>query len=626
MRKMRFATAIILTMVLALIAAACGDDEAAPDTGAAEAAAAQAEAAAAQAEAEAAAAQAEAAATAAAEAEAALEAAMAEMAEAETGVDPEVVAELQAQLEAAQAEADAAKAEAEAAAAAAEAAAAAAEAAAEEPEPVAEEPMGPEGDMIFAIVNYPQNFDSPTSYDNTSIAVWGAWWEYLVRPTPDQTGFVPRLAESWDVSDDGMTYTFNLRDGVTFHNGAAMTSEDVTFSLDRAITTPGSQIGFLAAKVESITPTDDLTVVVQMNEPWPYLLHDVSGHSAPIWPKDHFNEVGLEAFLQAPVGTGPFVWDSADPGSSITAVANPDYWEEGKPLMASVTFQVFADDTARATAVQGGQADVAEAPPRNQLREFEGRDDLKVYWFPSTRVDVIAINVREAPFDDATFRKAISLGIDRQAIVNAGLFGFGQAATTFIVPPPGQTFANPNLNLYPYDPGQARRLLAESGVSLPMTVQLEISEGTVQEAIGGVVQSNLADLDINVELIRKDAASVDNDIIGGTYQMATTFWGNLIPDPTIEPQFWVDPAYCCDAYFTGFNDPDATALLHEAINAFDAAEAQPLFDELQRVVADAAHVLPLFVADLTYMSTDEVTGFFANAYGTYPFEQIGLSG
>ena len=326
------------------------------------------------------------------------------------------------------------------------------------------------------------------------------------------------------------------------------------------------------------------------------------------------------------MGTGPFVWASADPGSSITAVAHSDYWEEDKPLLASITFQVFADDSARATAVQGGRAHVAEAPPRNQLREFEGRDDLKVYWFPSTRIDVIAINVREAPFDDATFRKAISLAIDRQAIVNAGLFGFGQAATTFIVPPPGQTFANPSLDLYPYDPAQARSLLAEAGVTGPVSVQLEISEGTVQEAIGEVVQSNLADVDIEVELVRKDAASVDNDIIGGTFQMATTFWGNLIPDPTIEPAFWVDPGYCCEAYFTGFDDPDATALVHEAINAFDTDEAQRLFDELQRVVADAAHVLPLFVADLTYMSTDEVTGFFANAYGTYPFEQIGLSG
>lgn len=619
MRRMRFAPAIILTLVLALIAAACGDDETAPDSSAAEASAAQAVA-------EAAAAQAEAAAARAAEAEAALEAAMAEMAEADGAVDSEVVAELQAQLEAAQAEAEAAKGEAETAAAAAQAAAAAAEAAAQEPEPVAEEPMGPEGDLIFAIVNYPQNLDAPTSYDNTSIAVWGAWWEYLVRPTPDQTDFEPRLAESWGVSDDGMAYTFNLRDGVTFHNGEAMTSEDVVFSLERATTTPGSQIEFLAGKIDSITAPDDLTVVVQMNEPWPYLLHDLSGHSAPIWPKDHFNEVGLEAFLEAPVGTGPFVWDSADPGSSITAVANPDYWEEGKPLIASITFQVFADDAARATAVQGGRAHVAEAPPRNQLREFEGRDDLKVYWFPSTRIDVIAINVREAPFDDATFRKAISLAIDRQAIVNAGLFGFGQAAATFIVPPPGQTFANPSLDLYPYDPNQARSLLAEAGVTGPVSVQLEISEGTVQEAIGEVVQSNLADVDIEVELIRKDAASVDNDIIGGTFQMATTFWGNLIPDPTIEPAFWVDPGYCCDAYFTGFDDADATALVHEAIGAFDTDEAQRLFDELQRVVADAAHVLPLFVADLTYMSTDEVTGFFANAYGTYPFEQIGLSG
>ena len=314
-------------------------------------------------------------------------------------------------------------------------------------------------------------------------------------------------------------------------------------------------------------------------------------------------------------------------------VSNPNYWEEGTSLLDSITFQVFADDTARATAVQGGQADLAEAPPRNQLRAFADRDDLQVYSFPSTRVDVIAFNVREAPFDSVAFRKAVSLAIDREAIVNAGLFGSGQAATTFIVPPAGQTFANPDLDLYPYDPDQARALLAESGVETPITVEFLISEGTVQEAIGEVVRSNLADIGIEVELVRMDAASVDNEIIGwtfggddlrGTALMATTFWGNLIPDPTIEPVFWVDPGYCCEAYFTGYDDPEATALVHEAVSTFDQAEAKALFDEVQRGVAESAHVLPLFVADLTYLSSDEVTGFSANAYGTYPFEQLGL--
>jgi peptide/nickel transport system substrate-binding protein len=482
------------------------------------------------------------------------------------------------------------------------------------------------GTLTFAIGSYPQDMNpySPTA-DNISIAVFGAWWEFLVRPALSGTGYKPWLASSYTVSPDNTTYTFHIRQGVKFSDGTPMTAADVLFSLHRAFTDPGSQIAFVGKNLASMTTPDAHTVVIKFKAAWPYLLADLSGFNAAILPMKLIKREGYKAFLKHPVGTGPFMWSSSNPGVSITVTRNPYYWQKGKPYLNSIVFHVVSADTARATAVLGGQATLAENPPLNQLTSLKANHAVRVYVFPSALVELVPLNVRKPPLNNEKVRQAISLAIDRAAIVKAGLFGYGKPATTFLVGPPSQTFQNTSLNLYPFDLAKARQLLQQSGVQLPLHLQFGVSQGVAQQAIATIMQADLAKIGIRLSVLQRDFVSNENALDSGNFTMNTTFWGNFIGDPSEQPLFWMDPDYCCQSYFTGFDDPASIALVHKAVDATTVAAARPLFNQVQQSVAQTAHAIPVYFPELTYVASPKLIGFEANPYGTYPFEQFSLS-
>ncbi len=404
-----------------------------------------------------------------------------------------------------------------------------------------------------------------------------------------------------------------------------MTAADVLFSLHRAFTDRSSQIAFIGARIASMNAPDAHTIVIKLKTLWPYLLADLSGFNAAILPKHLIEKEGYAAFLKHPVGTGPFVWSSAKPGVSITVVRNPYYWEPGKPYLSAIVFHVVATDAARATAVLAGQATLAEDPPLNQVSSLKANPLGKAYVFPSTLVELIALNVTKPPLNNEKIRQAISLAIDRASIVKAGLFGYGKPATTFVVGPPAQTFQNTSLNLYPFDLAKARQLVKQSGVTTPIRLQLGVSEGIAQDAIVTIMQADLAQIGIRLDVRQRNFVPNEHALDSGNFTMNTTFWGNFVGDPSEQPLFWMDPAYCCNSIFTGFSDPASIALVHKAISATSVAAARPLFDEVQRKVAATAHAIPVYFPELTYAASRKLFGFEANPYGTYPFEKFSLS-
>jgi len=482
------------------------------------------------------------------------------------------------------------------------------------------------GTLVFAIDSYPQDMNPySATADNISIAVFGAWWEYLVRPTQNGTGYEPRLAASYSVSPDNTTYTFHLRKGVKFSDGTPMTVADVLFSLHHAFTDPSSQIAFIGPKISSMSAPDPQTVLIKLKTPWPYLLADLSGFNAAILPKRLIMKQGYAAFLKHPVGTGPFVLSSTEPGVSITVIRNPRYWAPGEPYLHSIVFRVVAMDAARATAVLAGQATLAEDPPRNQMSSLQANPLVKAYVSPSALVELIPLNVTKPPLNNEKIRQAISLAIDRASIVKADLFGYAKPATTFVVGPSAQTFQNTSLNLYPFDLAKARKLVKQSGVPTPIHLRFRVSQGVAQAAIVTIAQAGLAQIGIHLDVRQADFVSNENALDSGKFTMNTTFWGNFVGDPSEQPLFWMDPAYCCKSYFTDFNDPASIALVHKATSATSVAAARPLFDEVQRKVAETAHAIPLYFPELTYVASRKLLGFEANPYGTYPFEQFSLS-
>jgi len=483
------------------------------------------------------------------------------------------------------------------------------------------------GNLTFEFFTAPLDLDPSTSQDNdTSMQMWLAWFQGLVQVNPKGPGFLPSLADHWTISSDKLVYTFHIRPGVKFSNGKSLTSADVLYSLTRTEKPSISLLNFLVAKTSSMSAPNPSTFVIKLKAPWPSLLADLASPNGAIYPAGTFTSASAKSFFNThPIGTGPFVLTSSVPNTSYVVTRNRYYWNKADyPHLSSITFQIVTDDTARATAVLGGRADIADSPPANEVASFKANSNVRVVTTPYSIVELLALNTTKAPMTNIKVREAISLALDRAAIVKSGLFGYGTPATTFIVGPPKNTYQNTGLNLYPFDVAKAKLLMKQSGVSTPLTIPFEVSTGTAQDAILNIAQADLAQIGIHLQVIRKDSASVDNDIIGMHYTVATTFWGDVSGDPTQQVLFANDPGYCCNAYFTGLHDTTLISLSRQASLTDNPAAAQALYNKIQILAAKDAHIIPLYNPELIHLMSARVTGFNVDSFGFYDWAQFGL--
>ncbi len=485
------------------------------------------------------------------------------------------------------------------------------------------------GNLVFDFATAPLDLDPSTSQDNdTSMQMWNAWFQYLIQPNASGPGYAPMLASSFSISADQLTYTFHIRPGVEFSNGRPLTAADVVYSLKRNIQPSISLLNFLGGYVSSISSPAAATVQIKLKRPWPNLLADLASPNGAIYPAGAFTAKTAAAFFtQHPVGTGPFMLVSEVPNTTYVVARNPHYWDKAAaPKLDKITLQIVTDDTARATAVLGGQADIALSPPANQVPSFQANSSVRVSMVTSSIVEIICLNLTKYPFTNEKVRQAVSLALDRNKIIQSGLFGYGVPTTTYLVGPPKDTFQDTSLNLYPYNLARAKQLMKQSGVKTPLTVPFELSTGTAQQAILTVAQADLASIGIHLSPIIKDSASVDNDIIGEKYTMNTTFWGDVSADPSIQPLFAIDPAYCCNAYFTGLRDPSLVTLTRQAVTTTSRGTAQGLYNQVQIRFAQDASLIPLYYPKLIHLLSSKVIGFNVNPYGFYDWSKMALSG
>ena len=496
LRPWRLLLAVLVAF--SLVAASCGDDEAAPDTSAADAAAlqqAQADAAAAEdaaaaaaAEADAAAAEADAAAARAAEAEAALDAAMAE---AEGAVDPAAMAELEAALDAAEAEAAAAMAEADAAAAAAAAAEeAAAAAAAAEPEPEADT-----FDIRIAIGPDIQDMDPQRSNAvwNT-IMLWGNVTEGLVT-TDDNGVVIGELAESFELLDDNLTWRFELREGITFHNGEPFNAEAVKYSLDRIA---GEEFGSLIANYfkdyATTTVIDDYTVEVMTAQTSPDFL--VTLTSAQMVPPA-YSESYPTAQNNHPIGTGPYTFTSRS-ADQVTITKNADYWGGPPPGPDTVTGYARPEVSSRiAGLAAGNEFEVALDIPGDLVGEVPAAS----YNAPSGTM-MLWLNGFNGITADPRVREAIVLAVDQESIRTALIGAENSVSGQCQFGVPGNAGYNPNLAEQGYDPDRARQLIEEAG-AVGGTLKFAVPTGryAAGEEIAEIVVDQLSAVGLAPELI-----------------------------------------------------------------------------------------------------------------------------
>ncbi len=295
------------------------------------------------------------------------------------------------------------------------------------------------------------------------------FYDSLVGSTPEG-GLSPELgvAHKWEMSPDGLTWTFYLRKGVKFHDGSELTAKDVKFSIEQ-LRLPDAAISeavFVRKNIKSIEVKDPYTVVIQCNKPDIFLNQLFSNVESPagmIVPKDYYERVGKDEFSKRPIGSGPYKFHSQLVGSFIKLEATDKHWRDGVPRYKYMTYLVIPEESTRLAMLRTGEADVARVS-RESVKEAQNAG-LNVMTKDSVTVVYFQPNMQwtSPVFSDIRFRKALNFAIDSETIIKQLLRGLARPIATW----PGSTIVavggDPKLKPYPYDPQEAKRLIKEGG-------------------------------------------------------------------------------------------------------------------------------------------------------------------
>ena len=362
------------------------------------------------------------------------------------------------------------------------------------------------GTLVFAGAADPVLLDGALVSDGESLRVITQIFETLVALKPGTTEPEPGLAESWEPNEDGTVWTFNIRQGVTFHDGEPLNAEAVCFNFDRwynfkgALANPAASYywqvvfgGFATYDEASGAPeeslyksceaTDEQTVVLTLTKPSatfipalsqqsfsiasPKALQDGNADQGSLDAEGVFTSTGTFG-TENPAGTGPFKFDSWVRNDRLTLTRNDDYWGD-KAKLDTLIFRPIADNAARLQALQTGEIQGYDLVEPQDIATIEGDENLQIIDRPAFNVAYVGFNVAKKPTDDIEVRKAIAYGLDRQAVVDNFYSGRGVVATQFM-PPEVVGYAD-DVTTYEYDPEMAKKILTDAGYTLPVPLE-----------------------------------------------------------------------------------------------------------------------------------------------------------
>jgi peptide/nickel transport system substrate-binding protein len=478
------------------------------------------------------------------------------------------------------------------------------------------------GNLVIARTADSQSMNATTVFDNESIWIFEQIMQTLYTVTPNGKGVQPWLATSYTVSADKLAYTFTLRPGLKFSNGKPVTSADVKFSIDRA-RAASKGWGYIDTAIKSVEAPSPGTVVIRLKFPWAPLLADLSLFSNAIIPANYGGETENE-FYRHPIGTGPFKWAYWHKGSALKLVRNPYYWQKGKPYLNSVTWTNVPNDNTRELQLKGAQAQVDEFPAWSTVASLKSTPNVTMNLFPSTRTDYLAFNELRKPFDDVHVRRAISLAINRAALVKAVLFGNGKPANSIF--PPQVPYYQPATKGLQYNVAAAKAEMAKSSVPQGFTTTILIASGSSDSVtIATILQSELKPLGINLKIQQQDPNTAFLNEQNLKYDMTLTYWTMDIPDPDELATFAVDPKSGARSFFTAYNNPKVVADTHNAEKTLATSARQSLYNYIQAQSAADAFMAFLYYSPYAYATGSNVHGFYVTPLGNYHLENVWMS-
>lgn len=427
-----------------------------------------------------------------------------------------------------------------------------------------------------------------------------------------QMQIVPALAESWETSEDGLTWTFKIREGVTFHDGSAFKASDVAFSLNRIkdpeVASPRSGDFEVVASVEA---PDDATVVITLTKPFSPLLSKLA-QSLNVIVSEAVAGANNNDLNNVVVGTGPFTFVEYVPQTKLELAKNPSYWgtdADGNqlPYLDGILFQFYPEPTARTTAIQTGNADWIEYVPAADVEILRADSNLQVIGGLSNNFRTIYLNVTRAPFDNKLVRQALSYAIDEQAIVDVALFGTGGVASTGTTVPVGQFYAIESSPYNGRDVEKAKELLAEAGFADGFEFDLYVtSTYDFLRTPAEIIQSNLAEIGVTVNIVAEDWNVYLPKVLEHDFT-ATILGesGQSDPDDFLYDVFRTEGGGNLGLY----SNPDLDALLDQGREIADPEERKVLYTQAQELILDEAPQVFLFHSAQYEALRSNVMGF-----------------
>ena len=355
-------------------------------------------------------------------------------------------------------------------------------------------------DITVALQLEPPHLD-PTSAAAGAIdsVLYSNVFEGLTRFMADGS-VVAGLAQSWEISEDGLSYTFKLREGVTFHDGTAMDAEDVKFSLDRARAEDSTNAQkALYAGITDVSIVDPMTVTLTLAEANGSMLFNLAWGDAVIVAPE-----SIENIKQMPIGTGAFKFVNWVQGDKIELARNDSYWGNA-PALETATFKFISDPTAAFAAVMAQDVDVfAGFPAPENLPQFEADPRFQVLVGSSEGETILSTNNKMPPFDNVKVRQAVAHAIDRQAIIDGAMFGYGTPIGTHFAPhnPDYVDLTSGSM----HDPAKAKALLAEAGIPDGFETTLHLPPPSYARRGGEIIAAQLAQVGIKAEIINVEWA------------------------------------------------------------------------------------------------------------------------
>lgn len=492
-----------------------------------------------------------------------------------------------------------------------------------------------EPNLIYGLTLQPSGFD-PHIHASSELGIpLRSVYDTLVYRHPETLEFVPGLAQSWAISDDGRAYTFSLRQDVHFHDGTPFNAAAVAANLDRIMAeeTGSQRAKFLLGPYAGYEIVDDYTIRLLLDEPYSPLLDSLSQVYLGMASPAALAEYGLDRYQFHQVGTGPYKFVEYVPGDRLVIEVNPDYtWGPsfyvGTPgdRISRIEFRFYEDPVARTLALDSGEVAVMGELQPVDARSLTTNSDLRILPVPIPGQPLqFLMNTQEYPTSEPTVRRAILYGINRDAIIDAVFQRFSpiawgplSATTSF--------YSSAVYGSYSFDANRARELLAEEGLvdtdgngyveagGAEISVHLIVPTWGQIPDVAQLMQDQLRDIGLRATLEQVPTRAALMDAVGkGDYNLVAYY------------EFGVDPSFLSRYYgtggvnnFTGYADPTLDTVLSDAVRQTDLAARQSLYAQAQQTIMDQALMLP--VRDYVNLNgyNARLQGLAYDAYGWFP--------